>query len=261
MLPWTFVVPMIFSAEWQRLLFDVAFESRTFWLEMYVCIWFARYRLIDSEVLVSLYFLAGEKTHKQITPRSNLAISWCFKWITFSTQVSYQFLFAMFFPSWFGSTTRAPMMQSWLSNAGLGRLGFPILKAWSWWWRLHPGWGGVDVTHPPLLVVYICHRPSSLERLHCLAWRVHLQLKASGWESPFDLSVFWTKTRGQTRLLLSIWSKELKHMPSTSIPGGNFSQGRPFLTFWMAVFFLKTSEVADRWEGFLNTKWSCWYFF
>ena len=104
---------------------------------------------------------------------------------------------------------------------------------------------GVDVTHPPLLVVYICHRPSSLEWLHCLAWRVHLQLKASGWESPFDLSAFWTKTRGQTRLLLSIWSKELKHMPSTSIPGGNFSQGRPFLTFWMAVFFSKN-------------KWSCW---
>ena len=224
-------------------------------------IWFARYRLIDSEVLVSLYFLAGEKTHKQIAPGCNLAISWCFKWITLSTQVSYQLLLAMFFPPWFGSTTRGPHDAIMVIQCRFREVGIPDPKSMILVVTIASWVGGVDVTHPPLLVVYICHRPSSLEWLHCLAWRVHLQLKASGWESPFDLSAFWTKTRGQTRLLLSIWSKELKHMPSTSIPGGNFSQGRPFLTFWMAVFFLKTSEVADRWEGFFYAKWSCWYFF
>ena len=120
---------------------------------------------------------------------------------------------------------------------------------------------GVDVTHPPLLVVYICHRPSSLEWLHCLAWRVHLQLKASGWESPFDLSAFWTKTRGQTRFPVVNLVQGIETYAKYLYSRWEFQPGPAFFDLLDGCFFLKTSEVADRWEGVFCTKWSCWYFF
>ena len=203
--------------------------------------------------------MAG-KTHNQIASGCNLPIAWC-KWIILSSKVSHQLLVAMVFPQWIYHPTN-PRMQSWLKWVGLGT-GILNPKKRNPGGHLDILGGGVSCNPSSW------HRPSSLEWLHCLAWRAHLQLKASGWEKINDHRVrnrphqlFERKRAKEPRPFVSCCQFDPRNWNIFQVPlfqVGFFSALKPkrpyFWPFGWRCFFL-FKKCFGCWESWKVLKWT-----